>query len=94
MQRLPRQTQLPPGLRFQSSLRESIEVPFIRPVDFVADDGKTGQVSYRLVSGGTALEETLQPPDEPSMLTLYSADGARVALTHFCPMNNQPRMAR
>ncbi len=60
-------------------------------------EGKTGnggaiQVSYRLVSGGTALMETLHPADEPEMVTLYTADGDRVALTHYCSANNQPRM--
>jgi hypothetical protein len=26
------------------------------------------------------------------MVTLYTADGNRVALTHYCSMGNQPRM--
>ncbi len=55
-------------------------------------DGKTIQVSYRLVSGGTALLETLQPPDEAEMVTLYAPDGVRVAVTHYCNAGNQPRM--
>ncbi len=55
-------------------------------------DGKPIQVSYRLVSGGTALPETLQPTGEAEMVTLYSADGDRVAVTHYCSAGNQPRM--
>jgi hypothetical protein len=26
------------------------------------------------------------------MITMYSANGSRVALTHYCSMGNQPRM--
>lgn len=60
-------------------------------------EGKTGdgtriQVSYQLVSNGTALLETLQPSDKETMLTLYVPDGARVAVTHYCSAGNQPRM--
>ena len=55
-------------------------------------DGKPIQVSYRLVSGGTALLETLRPADEAEMVTLYAPDGARVAVTHYCNAGNQPRM--
>jgi len=56
------------------------------------ESGKAVQVSYRLVSGGTALLETLHLADEPEMVTLYTADGDRVALTHYCRANNQPHM--
>ena len=55
-------------------------------------DGKAAQVSYRLVSSGTALMETLSPGGEPEMVTMYTADGKRVAVTHYCSANNQPRM--
>jgi hypothetical protein len=54
--------------------------------------GKAVRVSYRLVSAGSALLETLHPPDESEMVTVYHADGERVAVTHFCSANNQPRM--
>ena len=55
-------------------------------------EGKDGQASYRLVSSGTALMETLSPGGEPEMVTMYTADGKRVAVTHYCSANNQPRM--
>jgi hypothetical protein len=55
-------------------------------------NGKTIRASYRLVSAGSALLETLSPPDESEMVTVYHADGSRVALTHYCSTNNQPRM--
>ncbi len=49
-------------------------------------------ISYRLVSDGTALMETLVHAGESEMVTIYTADGDRVALTHYCNENNQPRM--
>ena len=48
--------------------------------------------SYRLVSNGTALEETLKTPEETDMITMYVADGDRLAMTHYCSEGNQPRM--
>lgn len=57
-----------------------------------APDGKPVRVSYRLVSSGTALMETLGPGGESEMVTIYTADADRVALTHYCNANNQPRM--
>ena len=49
-------------------------------------------VSYRLVSKGTALEETLKTPEETDMITIYVADGKNLAMTHYCSEGNQPRM--
>jgi hypothetical protein len=55
-------------------------------------DGGAVRVSYKLVSGGTAVMETLQPPDEPEMVTLYTVDGNRLVMTHYCPTSTQPHM--
>ncbi len=57
-----------------------------------AENGKTYRASYKLVSAGSALLEVLNPPDESEMVTVYHADGNRVALTHYCSANNQPHM--
>lgn len=55
-------------------------------------DGKMRTVTYQLLSGGTAVMETLTPADEPSMVTVYYVDGDRLMMTHFCSAGNQPRM--
>ncbi len=55
-------------------------------------EGKSVRVSYKVVSTGTAVLEALNSSDESDMVTLYTADGDRVALTHYCAANNQPRM--
>jgi hypothetical protein len=54
--------------------------------------GKAVQVSYQLVSGGTALLERLSMAGEAEMVTLYTPDGDRLAATHYCSSGNQPHM--
>jgi hypothetical protein len=54
--------------------------------------GGTLTNTIRLVSNGTAVEETFQSSEDDQMVTLYTADGNRLALTHYCAAGNQPRM--
>jgi hypothetical protein len=55
-------------------------------------DGKPFTSTFRMISNGTALEETVNSAHDSQMVTVYSADGARVAMTHYCSMGNQPRL--
>ncbi len=55
-------------------------------------EGHPARVSYRLVSSGTALAESLSTPDSGEMLTLYHPDGSSLVMTHYCSENNQLRM--
>lgn len=55
-------------------------------------EGKSGHASYQVVSAGSALLERLQGEDESEMVTVYTADGDRVAVTHYCSVGNQPQM--
>lgn len=55
-------------------------------------DGGIATVSYRLTSGGSALVETMRPASGEEMVTIYHADGNSIVLTHYCMLNNQPRM--
>jgi len=50
------------------------------------------KVTYTLVSGGTALMERMQPSNEAEMITLYTADGDKIVVTHYCSEGNQPSM--
>lgn len=52
-------------------------------------DGAMVTVTYKLVAGGTAVEETLS---HGNMVTVYHMDGDSVLLTHYCMGDNQPRM--
>lgn len=60
--------------------------------DRKAPDGVPIHLSYKLVSGGSALIETLKKEGEAEMVTVYHADGNRLAVTHYCNVNNQPQM--
>ncbi|HZI95503.1 MAG TPA: hypothetical protein VFE84_14750 [Patescibacteria group bacterium] len=57
--------------------------------DAKTSEGATVKVTYKLMSAGTALMETIGAND---MATLYHPDGDAVMLTHYCEANNQPRM--
>lgn len=57
-------------------------------------DGKDQPVktNFKTIVSNTALMETLSPTGMEDMVTVYSLDGDGIALVHFCPTNNQPRM--
>lgn len=57
-----------------------------------AEDGAAVHTSFRVVAGNTAVLETLKHAEMEEMITLYSVDGNAIALQHYCPTNNQPRM--
>lgn len=57
-------------------------------------EGKMGNevvtVNYRVVSQGTAV---MADATHESMVTMYTVDGNRLLMTHYCGSGNQPRMA-
>lgn len=53
---------------------------------------KPATISYKLVSGGSALVERLVIEGEGDMVTVYYVDGDRLMMTHYCAAGNQPRM--
>ena len=57
-------------------------------------DGKHQPVktSFKSIVSNTAVMETLSPTGMEDMVTVYSLDEDGIALIHFCPTNNQPRM--
>jgi len=58
----------------------------------VTSDGKQVEVTYKVVSNGSALLETLSSAEEPSMISIYHVDGDGLMMTHYCSVGNQPRM--
>jgi len=56
------------------------------------EEGSAVRTNFRVVAGNTAVLETLKHADMEEMLTLYSVDGDSIALQHYCPTNNAPRM--
>ncbi|HEY6547646.1 MAG TPA: hypothetical protein VI589_07060 [Vicinamibacteria bacterium] len=55
-------------------------------------DGTEATVSYRVVSDGTAVMETLESHDSSQMISMYHKDGASLLMTHYCSLGNQTRM--
>ena len=56
------------------------------------NQGSPVKSTFKLVVSETAVMETLSPGRMEEMMTLYSVDGDAIALLHYCPTNNQPRM--
>lgn len=50
------------------------------------------KTSFKSIAGETAVMEMLTMPGMEEMVTIYSQDGDGIALLHYCPTNNQPRM--
>ena len=47
---------------------------------------------YRVVSGGSVVEERLFADTPKEMITMYHDKGGKIALTHYCMLCNQPSM--
>ena len=60
--------------------------------DGTGPTGKHVEDTIRLVSNNTALEETFQTDTDNQMVTMYTPDGNRLALTHYCSKGNQPHL--
>lgn len=59
------------------------------------EEGKpTDQVVsvIRLTAAGSAIHETLFPGQDHEMVSVYTADGSDVVMTHYCMLGNQPQM--
>jgi len=55
--------------------------------------GRTTTITYTVISGGTALMESMKmPAPQPDMVTVYHRDGDALVATHYCSIGNQPRM--
>lgn len=56
------------------------------------DQGRTLEINYRLVSGGSALLETFGADPDRQTLSVYHPDGRALMLTHYCGQGNQVRL--
>jgi len=56
-------------------------------------EGEDGaKVTYRLVSAGSVVLETLVHGKAVEMVTVYHGDGEDLVMTHYCSLGNQPHM--
>ena len=59
------------------------------------EDGKpTDEIVsiIKLTAGGSAVHETLFPGQQHEMISVYTAEGSDLVLTHYCVLGNQPRL--
>ena len=57
------------------------------------EEGKPVTISYKVVSAGTSIMETLDMAEnKEAMVTMYHPNGRTLMMTHYCSMGNQPRM--
>src|SRR4030095_2463355 len=49
-------------------------------------------INFRPTAGGTAVIETMFGGTPKEMINLYTADGDKIVLTHYCALGQQPRM--
>ena len=57
-----------------------------------SEDGEAVILTYEVSSGGTIVIEKLAPGTHPCMTTVYHRDKDTLMMTHYCNMDNQPRM--
>jgi len=50
-------------------------------------------IEFRLVAGGTVLEERSAPGTPMEMVTMFYDKGGKLAATHYCVLGNRPEMA-
>jgi len=56
------------------------------------EHGMVAKTTFKAVASNTAILETLAASGMDEMVSLYSVDQDSIALVHYCPTNNQPRM--
>ena len=49
-------------------------------------------VKYRLLAGGTVLEERCFPDSPMEMVTMFYDKAGKLAMTHYCVLGNRPAM--
>ena len=49
------------------------------------------QITFKVTAGGSAVMSEILNEKE-NMVTMFNLDGARLVMTHYCALGNQPRM--
>jgi hypothetical protein len=58
-----------------------------------AADGRTVQVTFKVVSGGSAVMSEILGEGPEDMISMFHLDGPnKLLMTHYCGAGNQPRM--
>ncbi len=61
--------------------------------DGKTQDGRAVEVTFKVVSGGSAVMSEIQGHGPEGMISMFHLDGAnKLLMTHYCSAGNQPRM--
>jgi hypothetical protein len=64
--------------------------------DWTHKEDKSGKeavsLRYRVISGGSAVEEEMLPGTPGSMTSIYHLDNGNLVMTHYCSIGNQPHL--
>ena len=52
---------------------------------------KVGSI-FKVISAGTAVQETIAPGEPYEMVSVYHLDGPDLVMTHYCALGNQPKL--
>ncbi|MCH7826973.1 MAG: hypothetical protein IIC75_03190 [Bacteroidetes bacterium] len=55
-------------------------------------DGSIAKITYKIVSNGSVIMETISGKEDDAMVTMYHVNGDNLMMTHYCSAGNQPRM--
>ena len=62
--------------------------------DWTHKEDKSGKetvaLRYRVISGGSAVEEEMMPGSPQGMTSVYHLDNGSLVMTHYCSIGNQP----
>lgn len=59
----------------------------------IAEPERSTKVQFEVIANGSALVERWDMSPTRSSMTVYSLDGDRLLVTHYCPQGNAPRLA-
>ena len=54
-------------------------------------EGGRATIVYRVISGGSAVLETLFPGSDHEMVSVYTVEAGELRMVHYCALGNQPR---
>ncbi len=58
----------------------------------IVESARDTKVTFEVTANGSALLEKWVMPPTGSSMTVYSLDGDRLLVTHYCPQGNAPRL--
>ena len=56
------------------------------------EEGMPATVTYKVISNGNVVMETLMPGTDHEMITMYHMAGNDLVATHYCSAGNQPHL--